>query len=96
MTSDRPYRPGMTVTRALEICRGEAGGQFDADVVAALVGLWEAGGVPETAEAEPEPDGRPALSYRGAGATAVRATGRRPVAGSGLVYRGRTVEGPPR
>ena len=37
LTSDRPYRPGMSVDRALQILREGAGRQWDREVAAALV-----------------------------------------------------------
>jgi len=46
MTSDRPYRPAMPEHAAIaELSRG-AGTQFDANVVRALVELWQAGELP--------------------------------------------------
>jgi hypothetical protein len=43
MTSDRPYRPGLTVERALAELRRHAGSQFDARVVDTLFRLRERG-----------------------------------------------------
>lgn len=43
MTSDRPYRRGLPVERALAELQRHAGSQFDASIVAALVSLHEAG-----------------------------------------------------
>jgi putative nucleotidyltransferase with HDIG domain len=43
MTSDRPYRRGLPVPRALAELRRHAGAQFDAEIVEALVQLHEAG-----------------------------------------------------
>lgn len=43
MTSDRPYRSGLPVARALSELHRHAGTQFDAEIVAALVELHEAG-----------------------------------------------------
>jgi len=43
MTSDRPYRRGLPVARALGELRRHAGAQFDVEIVAALVQLHEAG-----------------------------------------------------
>ena len=45
MTSHRPYRPGTIAYSALEEIRSLAGTQFDAQVVEALVELWEEGDV---------------------------------------------------
>jgi hypothetical protein len=39
MTSDRPYRKGMTPEQAVAILKAHAGTQFDPDVVAAFVRL---------------------------------------------------------
>jgi diguanylate cyclase (GGDEF)-like protein len=95
MTSDRPYRAGLSAPRALEICRQEAGAQFAPEVVAALGRLWEQGAVPH---AEPEPEPVPsALVYRGAETVPVARRDRRPAAAPGMVYRGTRVpedEGP--
>lgn len=43
MTSDRPYRKGLPVPRALEELRRHAGSQFDRDAVEALLALHAAG-----------------------------------------------------
>jgi HD-GYP domain-containing protein (c-di-GMP phosphodiesterase class II) len=45
MTSDRPYRAGMTPDVALGILEENAGSQFDAAVVAVFANLWKAGAV---------------------------------------------------
>ncbi len=54
MTSDRPYRKGFPVERALRELRRHAGTQFDLEIVEALVSLYEHGGLtparPEEAE----------------------------------------------
>jgi HD-GYP domain-containing protein (c-di-GMP phosphodiesterase class II) len=42
MTSDRPYRRGLPVARALAELQRHAGSQFDTSIVAALVRLHEA------------------------------------------------------
>jgi HD-GYP domain-containing protein (c-di-GMP phosphodiesterase class II) len=39
MTSDRPYRRGLPVPRALDELRLHAGSQFDRDAVGALLAL---------------------------------------------------------
>ena len=46
MTSDRPYRRGMTIGDALDELRRCAGDHFDPLVVAAFAGLIEGGGMP--------------------------------------------------
>jgi diguanylate cyclase (GGDEF)-like protein len=46
MTSDRPYREGVSVEEAVVELMACAGSQFDAAVVDALVGLVERGGLP--------------------------------------------------
>jgi hypothetical protein len=55
MTTDRPYREGMSRERALEILRENAGTQFDAQLVEAFCGLYvdlhEAGVTPPAAPA---------------------------------------------
>ena len=43
MTSDRPYRRGLPVARALAELQRHAGSQFDVEIVAALVSLHAAG-----------------------------------------------------
>ena len=43
MTSDRPYRPALSCTRAINELERCAGTQFDPNVVAALVDSWLAG-----------------------------------------------------
>ena len=97
MTSDRPYRAGLGAGRALEICREESGAQFAPEVVAALLALWESGGVPATGARPEQPLGATRMQYRGVAASAVSLRRERPsMPGTGLVYRGRTVpEDPP-
>ena len=46
MTSDRPYRRALSVEAALQELKRGAGTQFDADVVACLLRLHEAGEFP--------------------------------------------------
>jgi hypothetical protein len=99
MTSDRPYRPGMTPARAFEISGEERRAQFCPDVVAALARLWDAGALAGTEDAgDGDPLGSAQLQYRGVPADAIsRRRDRSPVSGSGLVYRGQTIrEAPPR
>jgi HD-GYP domain-containing protein (c-di-GMP phosphodiesterase class II) len=100
MTSDRPYRPGMTPAQAIAICTEERRAQFCPDVVAALQRLWDAGTVAGAtgAGAGEDPLGSAQLRYRGALADGVaRRRERAPVSGSGLVYRGQAIrEAPPR
>ena len=43
MTTDRPYRKGMTIEKAIEELKRNRGTQFDPKVVDALVGLYEEG-----------------------------------------------------
>jgi putative nucleotidyltransferase with HDIG domain len=69
MTSDRPYRRGLPIERALsELCR-HAGAQFDSEIVAALVELHESGALDVVRSGEeasasdlefPEPEAREA------------------------------------
>ena len=96
MTSDRPYRPGMSAARAYEICQEELRSQFCPDVVAALVRLWEGAGMSD-AEEQAAPHRRPAPQVpRRPGASLPRRRERAPVSGSGLVYRGQAIsEGEP-
>ena len=99
MTSDRPYRPGVTPARAFEICVEERRAQFCPDVVAALARLWDAGALAGVDGAgDGDPLGSAQLQYRGVPADAIsRRRDRSPVSGSGLVYRGQTIrEAPPR
>lgn len=42
MTTDRPYRPKMTVEQALDVLRSGRGGQWDPDVVDQFILAWEA------------------------------------------------------
>ena len=49
MTSDRPYRDGISVETALDELRACAGTQFDPDVVEALAELVERSELPELA-----------------------------------------------
>ncbi|MGI8475996.1 MAG: HD-GYP domain-containing protein [Thermomicrobiales bacterium] len=58
LTSDRPYRAGMSVDRARSILREGAGTQWDADVVAALLKILDErpGQIPLHRLREPEPD----------------------------------------
>jgi len=55
MTSDRPYRRGLPVARALAELTRHAGTQFDEEIVAALVALNE-GGALATSSLLPEPE----------------------------------------
>jgi HD-GYP domain-containing protein (c-di-GMP phosphodiesterase class II) len=57
MTSDRPYRDGISVEAALDELRACVGTQFDPDVVEALAELVERSELPELAlkNASPEP-----------------------------------------
>jgi putative nucleotidyltransferase with HDIG domain len=58
MTSDRPYRRGLPVPRALGELRRHAGAQFDEEIVEVLVALYEAGALPAAGRGEtsaPEP-----------------------------------------
>jgi HD-GYP domain-containing protein (c-di-GMP phosphodiesterase class II) len=55
MTSDRPYRPGMSRARALELLRESAGTQFDPAIVPIFVRLMETGGGPALLADSPEP-----------------------------------------
>jgi diguanylate cyclase (GGDEF)-like protein/putative nucleotidyltransferase with HDIG domain/PAS domain S-box-containing protein len=43
MVSDRPYRPGLELTKALAEIRGGAGTKYDPDVVAAFLRLYDSG-----------------------------------------------------
>jgi putative nucleotidyltransferase with HDIG domain len=99
MTSDRPYRPGMSPAQAFAVCREERRAQFCPDAVDALARLWDAGalaGQDDAGEAGPLGDAR--LQYRGVAADGIgRRRERPPVPGAGLVYRGRMIrEAPPR
>ena len=98
MTSDRPYRPGMTPPQAIAICAEERRAQFCPDAVAALQRLWDAGTVAGAPAAGDDPLGSAQLQYRGAPADGVALRRERsPVSGSGLVYRGQAIrEAPPR
>lgn len=62
-------------------------------MVAALPRLWECGGIP-AGEDEPEQSlGSARMQYRGVAAPSVaRRRDRAAVSGSGLVYRGQTIE----
>jgi len=53
MTSDRPYRRGLPVARALSELTRHAGTQFDEEIVAALVELHAVGALP-TSQTTPE------------------------------------------
>ncbi|MGE5175339.1 MAG: HD domain-containing phosphohydrolase [Hyphomicrobiales bacterium] len=64
MTSDRPYRRGLPVDRALGELRRHAGAQFDPEIVEALVSLHEAGALPVWREPEPDGSARPAPEPR--------------------------------
>jgi len=55
MTSDRPYRRGLPVARALAELTRHAGTQFDEEIVAALVELNDRGALP-TSSLLPEPE----------------------------------------
>jgi HD-GYP domain-containing protein (c-di-GMP phosphodiesterase class II) len=59
MVSDRPYRKGLPVARALGELKRHAGTQFDADIVAVLVALHGEGRLALDKDAEraeqPEP-----------------------------------------
>ena len=99
MTSDRPYRRGVSAARAFEICGEERRAQFCPDVVAALTRLWDSGALADADDAPgADPLGSAQLQYRGVPADAIsRRRDRSPVSGSGLVYRGQTIrEAPPR
>lgn len=50
MTSDRPYRKGMTVENALLEVRKCAGTHFDKDVVEAFLTIWETGKISSTVQ----------------------------------------------
>ena len=74
MTSDRPYRRGMSVDDALDELRCCAGAQFDPVVVAAFAGLVESGRLrvealrnDEERALAPAPRRAPALQRRGRG-----------------------------
>ncbi len=54
MTTDRPYRPGMSQQEAVSILRKYAGTQFDARAVAAFTTLVEAGSAYRTLTPPPE------------------------------------------
>lgn len=51
MTSDRSYRRGLPVSRALDELAAKAGTEFDEEIVAALVQLHEAGALDDVREA---------------------------------------------
>lgn len=51
MTSDRPYRRGLPVDRALAELRRHAGSQFDRDIVEALVAVHEGSGAARARDA---------------------------------------------
>ena len=51
MTSDRPYRKGLPVARALEELRRHAGTQFDDEIVEALIALHADGEIERPVEA---------------------------------------------
>jgi putative nucleotidyltransferase with HDIG domain len=53
MVSDRPYRKGLPVARALGELKRHAGTQFDADIVAVLVELYGEGRLELDKDAEP-------------------------------------------
>jgi len=46
MVTDRPYRKALPAAEAIRRLRGGAGTQFDPDVVAAFVRVYEDGAVP--------------------------------------------------
>ncbi|HMN99417.1 MAG TPA: diguanylate cyclase [Miltoncostaeaceae bacterium] len=99
MTSDRPYRRGMSASRAFGICGEERRAQFCPDVVAALTRLWEAGALAAAGDDSGDDSlGTTPLQYRGVPAAGIgRRRDRATVSGSGLVYRGQTIrEAPPR
>jgi len=54
MTSDRPYRRGLPVTRALSELARHAGTQFDEEIVAALMELHDSGALGAPASASEE------------------------------------------
>ncbi|MGE5178521.1 MAG: HD-GYP domain-containing protein [Bacteroidota bacterium] len=56
MTSDRSYRRGLPVARALDELAAKAGTEFDEEIVAALFRLHEAGTLEEVREAGERPD----------------------------------------
>jgi len=62
MTSDRSYRRGLPVARALEELSAKAGTEFDEDIVAALVQLHGAGALDDV-RAGGEPEGDAALVF---------------------------------
>lgn len=62
MTSDRSYRRGLPVDRALEELSAKAGTEFDEDIVAALVQLHGAGALDDV-RAGGEPEGDAALVF---------------------------------
>jgi putative two-component system response regulator len=55
MVTDRPYRKGMTVEKALEELKRNRGVQFDPQVVDALIGLYEEGTLKPLHRPEPKP-----------------------------------------
>lgn len=59
MTSDRPYRKGLPIERALAEIRRHAGAQFDEEIVEALIQLHEGNGLES-----PRPAEEPNLSVR--------------------------------
>lgn len=57
MTSDRPYRPALERSAALEELRRGGGSQFDPDVVDALLGVLREEAPPEAAAVQPPIEG---------------------------------------
>ncbi len=58
LTTDRPYRPGMSHDRAIDILRCNAGTHFDPGIVAAFIQLLQESRAPDTVLAEMELAGK--------------------------------------
>jgi HD-GYP domain-containing protein (c-di-GMP phosphodiesterase class II) len=53
MTTDRPYRKGLSIQTALDELQKMIGTQFDGNVVAAFIRAYQAGDLSLTIEARP-------------------------------------------
>jgi HD domain-containing protein len=64
MISERPYREPLSLDAAINELHEGAGGQFDPEVVAALVGIVEAWDAPSRDEAGGQPDTDPSSEHK--------------------------------
>jgi HD-GYP domain-containing protein (c-di-GMP phosphodiesterase class II) len=64
MISERPYREPLSLDAAINELHEGAGGQFDPEVVAALVGIVEAWDAPSRDEAGGQPDTVPSSEHK--------------------------------